>query len=141
MADCQIWKTAADGSPSGIQVTKGGGFGAVESADGQFLYYSRTLVSSPIWRVPVLGGEELPLNEEVRSLRLPRNFAVGEQGIYFAGAPIPSGDSRSASILLPTGKSSLWRASRVASATASLSRPMANGSSFPWSAVRQISSW
>ncbi|MBZ5618210.1 MAG: hypothetical protein LAQ69_05645 [Acidobacteriia bacterium] len=85
----QTWKMAADGSAPAVQVTRNGGFGGIESTDGRFLYYARTILSGPIWRVPVQGGEEVPLGDEVRSLRLPQNFAVDEDGIVFAASDNP----------------------------------------------------
>lgn len=85
----QIWKMAADGSAPAVPVTRNGGFGGTESPDGRFLYYARTILSSPIWRVPVEGGEEVPVGDEVRSLRLPQNFAVGKQGIVFTSSDDP----------------------------------------------------
>lgn len=86
----QIWKTPADGTGPAIQVTRNGGYGGIESADGRFLYYARTLMSSPIWRIPVQGGDEVSLGDDVRSLRLPQNFAVGENGIFYASSPDPA---------------------------------------------------
>ncbi|MBS1827060.1 MAG: PD40 domain-containing protein [Acidobacteria bacterium] len=86
----QIWKTPAEGAGDAVRVTQGGGFGAMESADGRFLYYSRTAISGSVWRVPAQGGDEVPLDDSVRSLRLPQNFAVGKRGIYFASSPDPA---------------------------------------------------
>jgi dipeptidyl aminopeptidase/acylaminoacyl peptidase len=80
----QTWKIPANGSAAAIQVTKGGGFGGTESPDGNFLYYARSLISSPIYRVPVGGGDEALLAAGVQSLRLPQNFAIGQDGIAFA---------------------------------------------------------
>jgi Tol biopolymer transport system component len=59
----QVWKVPSSGEEAGSarQVTRGGGFGATESADGKYVYFSRRL-SEPldpqnaIWRVPVEGG-------------------------------------------------------------------------------------
>ena len=85
----QTWKMPADGPAPAVQITKGGGFGGTESPDGRFLYYSHTILTGPIWRVPVEGGEEVPIHDEVRSLRLPQNFAVGKHGIVFASSDDP----------------------------------------------------
>jgi Tol biopolymer transport system component len=76
----QIWKIAASGgAPS--QVTSRGGFAAFESSDGKFLYYVKD-DQSGVWRVPVVGGEE------VRILPLPTaehwgDWALCARGIYF----------------------------------------------------------
>ena len=85
----QTWKMPAQGSGPAVQVTHGGGFGGTESKDGRFLFYARSLISSPIWRVPVGGGDEAPVAEGVQSLRLPQNFAVGRDGIAFAYSEDP----------------------------------------------------
>jgi Tol biopolymer transport system component len=80
----QTWKAPMDASAPATQITKGGGYGGVESLDGAFLYYSRSPLSGAIWRVPVDGGEETPAGAGARSLRLPQNFALGRHGIFFA---------------------------------------------------------
>ena len=82
-------RTEDTGRRFAIQVTHGGGFGGTESPDGRFLFYARSLISSPVWRVPVGGGDETPLPGGVRSLRLPQNFAVGQDDIAFARSQDP----------------------------------------------------
>lgn len=85
----EIWRAEidADGAPlSADQVTRKGGFGAVESADGRFLYYSAGFSFSALHRVPARGGSEeevLPVSPFDHS---PPNFAAGARGIYFRGA-------------------------------------------------------
>jgi Tol biopolymer transport system component/predicted Ser/Thr protein kinase len=54
----QIWKMPVDGT-NAIQVTGRSGFHAIESPDGQFLYYD--VENNGVWtirRVPVTGGQE-----------------------------------------------------------------------------------
>lgn len=82
----QTWKAPMDASAPAIQITRSGGYGGVESPDGEFLYYAKGPLSGAIWRVPVNGGEETPAGAGVRSLRLPQNFALGQDGIFFAAA-------------------------------------------------------
>jgi Tol biopolymer transport system component/serine/threonine protein kinase len=53
----QIWKVSAEGGPE-VRVTKGGGFGPVTSADGEFVYYTKTRAPSELWRIPAHGGDE-----------------------------------------------------------------------------------
>jgi dipeptidyl aminopeptidase/acylaminoacyl peptidase len=75
--DWQIWKIQAEGGDA-VQVTKKGGFAALESPDGKFVYYS----NGPLWRIPVGGGAETPVpgfTEAVPSLQ----WAVSDHGIYF----------------------------------------------------------
>jgi Tol biopolymer transport system component/DNA-binding winged helix-turn-helix (wHTH) protein len=53
----QIWKMPAAGGPA-MQVTKNGGFDALESPDGRSLYYVQGRHTWGLWRVPVTGGDE-----------------------------------------------------------------------------------
>ena len=75
----EVWKVAASGGKP-VQVTHDGGFVAVESADGRYLYYSQTRNYGPVFRMPLTGGgpseEVIP---EIRGLF----FTVTERGIYF----------------------------------------------------------
>ena len=76
----QLWKIQLNGGPP-VQVTKNGGVFAAESADGRFLYYSKSDVPG-IWKMPLQGGEE------TRVLDQPAgddwyNWALGQNGIYF----------------------------------------------------------
>jgi len=80
----QVWKMPAQGGPA-IQVTRKGGYIAVESPDGRFLYYSKTgQFTRTVWKMPVGGGEESIVLRSVTFY----NFAVTHDGIYF----IPSAD-------------------------------------------------
>jgi Tol biopolymer transport system component/DNA-binding winged helix-turn-helix (wHTH) protein len=80
----QVWKTRIpEGSPE--QVTKNGGVFVSESADGQFLYFSKYEVPG-VWKVPFKGGEE------TRVLDQPAgddwwNWALTQDGIYFFDPP------------------------------------------------------
>lgn len=82
----QTWKVPTNALAPATQITRGGGYGGVESIDGKFIYFARSPLSGPIWRVPVNGGEETPVGTGVRSLRLPQNFALERHGIFFAAA-------------------------------------------------------
>jgi len=75
----QVWKARlASGSVSALtQVTKNGGEGTEEAADGRCIYYER---DEAVWRAPVDGGEEVRL---AGPLSLHGNFAVARSGIYF----------------------------------------------------------
>jgi serine/threonine protein kinase/dipeptidyl aminopeptidase/acylaminoacyl peptidase len=76
----QIWKLPVEGGPA-VQVTKSGGRYAVESWDGQYVYYARRASSTAIWRVPVGGGEET----EVLPGPIPAwsDWALSRTGLYF----------------------------------------------------------
>jgi Tol biopolymer transport system component/DNA-binding winged helix-turn-helix (wHTH) protein len=76
----QLWKMPIQGGPP-IKLTKHGGISGVESSDGRFLYYSKYELGG-IWRMPVEGGEETQVLEEVRGASWP-NWALTSEGIYF----------------------------------------------------------
>jgi len=82
----QIWKMPAGGGPA-VQVTQGGGFEALESADGNTIYFSRRDPVS-IWKVPVAGGNETLVLEEKMLLR---SWVLAKEGIYFAAQGNPNG--------------------------------------------------
>ena len=75
----EIWKIRPDGS-SEIQVTKNGGFVAVESIDGKFLYYKTRPEQSELWKMPVEGGPATMILHAVSG----RIFTITSQGIYYA---------------------------------------------------------
>jgi Tol biopolymer transport system component/DNA-binding winged helix-turn-helix (wHTH) protein len=56
----QIWKEPLDGSRAPQQVTANGGVVAMESSDGQSIYYTRFMMSG-LWQRPVTGGREKKL--------------------------------------------------------------------------------
>ena len=73
------------GGGKAVQITKGGGFYAVESFDGKVLYYVKPGRQShdtgPIWKVPYEGDEEAPvLDREIAYA----DWALKAEGIYFA---------------------------------------------------------
>jgi eukaryotic-like serine/threonine-protein kinase len=75
--DWQIWKVPAEGGAA-TQVTKTGGFAALESLDGKTLYHWKQ--DGTIWSISVEGGEA------VHDLdRVPENYSwtILEKGIAF----------------------------------------------------------
>jgi eukaryotic-like serine/threonine-protein kinase len=74
----QVWKEPAEGGPA-VQVTKNGGREAFESPDGKFVYYSKEPRVSGIWRVPVVGGEEIRVLDQGEQ----GHWAPLDQGICF----------------------------------------------------------
>ncbi len=77
----QIWRVfAAGGEPS--PVTVNGGIKALESPDGEFLYYSKGPVYAGIWRKQLETGrvEMLPRGP---STELWANWTLGSRGIYW----------------------------------------------------------
>jgi Tol biopolymer transport system component/DNA-binding winged helix-turn-helix (wHTH) protein len=82
----QVWKMPWP--PSGreaeaVQVTRNGGYMAVESPDGRFLYFSKPGTMPSLWRIPLQGGEEARVLESV----MLAYFAVTQEGIYFCPSP------------------------------------------------------
>ena len=65
---------------------------ALESSDGEFLYYVKGHKERErLWKVPVGGGEETQVLESVVAF----NFYVTPQGIYFIQAPDRDGPDQS----------------------------------------------
>jgi Tol biopolymer transport system component/DNA-binding winged helix-turn-helix (wHTH) protein len=76
----QIWKMpGAGGEP--VQVTKHGGHAAFESADGKFIYYTKTS-DSGIWKMQVDGGQESSLFPQIH-LQQWNNWALTNNGVFF----------------------------------------------------------
>jgi len=77
----QTWKMPSEGGRA-VQVTKRGGYAAFESMDGKTLYYAKGLEVPGLWQVPVEGGEETRVIEQLGAF-LWGYWAVVEGGIYF----------------------------------------------------------
>jgi Tol biopolymer transport system component len=75
----EVWKMRAEGGPA-VQITHGGGLDAQESPDGRFLYYAKPEAPTSIWKMPVRGGQSMPVVDQVS---YPLNFIVSDNGIYF----------------------------------------------------------
>lgn len=74
----EIWRMLADGQEP-TQMTFDGGFAAVESFDGHFLYYTRTRDRGPLFRMALPGGKPEMLLPEVHGLF----FAMSKKGIFY----------------------------------------------------------
>jgi Tol biopolymer transport system component/predicted Ser/Thr protein kinase len=85
----QVWKMPSSGGEA-VPVTRKGGYAALESPDGKWLYYSKIFFGSSLWKVPVQGGEE---TQVVDSLSSYGSFAVVDEGIYFISRPDRTGGS------------------------------------------------
>jgi Tol biopolymer transport system component len=75
----QVWKMGADGR-NPRQITRHGGYLAFESYDRRWLYYSRADGDSPLYRVPVDGGEETQVLPRVNEF----GFCVTPKGLLFS---------------------------------------------------------
>ncbi len=106
--DRQIWKMPADepgGDSEAVQVTREGGFYAVESPDGRSLYYAKErALETSIWQVPVDGGEEKPLLDT--PLAGWGNLVSTPKGLYFLSRKDgPSLEATWVVMVLPPGES------------------------------------
>ena len=72
----EIWKQRL--GDEATQVTRDGGFQALESPDGRFLYYMKTLPGA-LFRMPSGGGEE----EQVAAMVFDNGFAVLDDAVFY----------------------------------------------------------
>ena len=79
-APFQTWKVPCKGGPP-VQVTKNGGIGAIESADGLSLYYSK-YPTGGVWKMPASGGQETQVLDQPRGGGW-FDWALAEKGVYF----------------------------------------------------------
>ena len=88
--ELQVWKVPLEGESEttpAVQVTRRGGFAAFESHDGRYVYYTKTrgraepTYANSIWRVPVDGGEEEPVIENVYSSW--GNWALSRDAVFY----------------------------------------------------------
>jgi hypothetical protein len=70
-------------------VTRGGGVYALESLDGEYLFYSKTNEVGGVWRVRASGGEETELLSNPVGWG---EFVPTRSGLYFVTA-VPAGAS------------------------------------------------
>jgi Tol biopolymer transport system component len=95
----QVWRMRADGGAQ-EQVTWNGGFAALESADGKFLYYSKRTPQGGIWRLPLSGGPEELMVADLPA-RLWGQWTLGKDSLYYvhAGGPGPRAVIRALDLL------------------------------------------
>ena len=118
----EIWKIPHEGGEP-IQVTKNGGFEALESLDGKTLYFTQTRASDGLWSMPPSGGQEQPVLglEQVWQGR----WGVTQDGVCYVASPM-AGESHvwcwKASTGEATRKGTIDKFSFVASPSFSVSR-------------------
>lgn len=77
----QIWRMPADGGPA-VQVTRNGGYMAMESADGKYLFYTLDGGNpTSLWRRSLETGEETEITFPI----LRDSFFPVKDGIYLVG--------------------------------------------------------
>src|SRR5580658_2465828 len=83
----QIWKTSASTGESAStpapRVTRGGGFGPVESPDGKYLYFGKSRKKPALGRLALARGTDRPGEMILESLQDWGQWAIGAHGIYF----------------------------------------------------------
>ena len=85
----ELWKQDL-GSGVVDQVTQHGGFSALESYDGKYLYYVK-FFSPGIWRMPLTGGEEERIIDQPEAWYWA-HWDITDSGLYFfdiAASPRP----------------------------------------------------
>ena len=85
----ELWKQDL-GSGVADQVTQHGGFSALESYDGKYLYYVK-FFSPGIWRMPLTGGEEERIIDQPEAWYWA-HWDITDSGLYFfdiAASPRP----------------------------------------------------
>jgi Tol biopolymer transport system component/DNA-binding winged helix-turn-helix (wHTH) protein len=80
----QLWRVAAEGG-SPAQVTTDGGYAALESLDGRWLYYTR-LDRPGLLRRPVAGGPDEMVAAAVRAEDWP-NWGLLDRGVFYLKRP------------------------------------------------------
>lgn len=114
----QVWKMPAGGGDA-IQATRDGGYAPLESPDGRFLYYTKSLGRTSLWRVPVDGSQATKV---IDGLSIYTNLAIVDKGIYFVPLQDSSGGSSIQFLNLETNQ-----IRRVASFKKPLASPDATG--------------
>jgi len=87
----QVWKIPANGGEP-VKVTFDGGYAPVESPDGRFIYYLKSLSDTDVWRISIDGGQSTRVLEGLTEYR---NLAVLESGLVF----VPSRNASSLQLL------------------------------------------
>jgi Tol biopolymer transport system component len=83
----QVWRLPSAGGHA-VQVTKKGGFAALESRDGKTLYYAKRIQFPGwrkyrgLWKVPVQGGQETLVLKELEAGMFDC-WGLTDEGIYF----------------------------------------------------------
>jgi Tol biopolymer transport system component/DNA-binding winged helix-turn-helix (wHTH) protein len=81
----EIWRVPSQGGAA-EQITRQGGFLALESVDGKTIYYTKTSLDGPLFSQPLAGGEEKQVLERV----VNRGIVVFEDGIYYFAVTGPT---------------------------------------------------
>jgi Tol biopolymer transport system component len=94
----EVWKVPASGGAA-VQVTRNGGYTAIESVDGKALYYTKGDNETKLWRCNLDGSGETVVLDAVSY----RGFVVTKDRIYYT-RPEPGGARTLRVRHLDTGK-------------------------------------
>jgi Tol biopolymer transport system component/DNA-binding winged helix-turn-helix (wHTH) protein len=81
----EVWRVPSKGGAA-EQITRQGGYLALESVNGKTIYYTKTSLDGPLFSQSLGGGEEKQVLEQV----VNRGIAVFEDGIYYFAATGPT---------------------------------------------------
>ena len=95
----EIWKMPAAGGEA-LQVTRNGGYIALESPDGKWLYHARICSASELWRLSLSGGTEQKIAEPV----IGGSLGMASRGIYFSRPARKDGNTDIEFFSFTTGK-------------------------------------
>jgi Tol biopolymer transport system component/predicted Ser/Thr protein kinase len=95
----QVWKIPSSGGEA-TQFTQQGGFLALESPDGKFVYYMKGDNDRRIWRTSTQGGAETQILGPI----FRRDYDVAKDGIYFIPGPDSSRDNSIRFVSFATGE-------------------------------------
>ena len=77
--EAQVWKIPATGGDA-TQITRDGGFAPLESPDGKYIYYTKELAATSLWRLSAEGGQA---SKVLENLSNNVNLVIVNDGIYF----------------------------------------------------------
>ncbi|MBN8733265.1 MAG: PD40 domain-containing protein, partial [Acidobacteria bacterium] len=85
----EVWRMEVE-SGEERKVAGAGAFAAVEGVDGKWVYFTRQSGEAGIWRVPVGGGAEERLTDELAG-RLWGQWALSAKGLFYAVFDVAGG--------------------------------------------------
>jgi Tol biopolymer transport system component/serine/threonine protein kinase len=82
----QVFKLPANGGDA-IQMTQDGGFAPLESPDGKYLYYTKALAATSLWKIPNEGGQATKILDGLNNYI---SLAIVNNGLYFVPREKPT---------------------------------------------------
>jgi Tol biopolymer transport system component len=75
----EVWKVPVSGGDA-VQLTKNGGYAALASPEGKYIYYTKQTSPPGLWRAELDGATETLVIPEIDQWG---NFAVTKKGVYY----------------------------------------------------------